>query len=532
MKIITLIVFTGLFIDGLLYAYYLQAPLAALFSVACLALILILLRQWFAPLTAGRLLLGIPVGQAMDIANPDKPVAVQQACIPLSSLNLGTLAIGSQSSGKTESVLLGFGHALKRLLPDAGHAIFEGKGDIDIYKKYVASVGRPDYFFSTELAGSDSINLFDGTAHDVIDRMLSLLIGQTHSTSFFSDNQRDVLMRVVPVLKAVNVATNLRDLYVVLSNDEAGQALLDMARSQNVDPVLVNLFEQWFLTDDTEKRMNVIKGLLNRLFVFVSGPHAARLNSYQPDIRIDKALTNKQRLYFHLPYTEFSVDVATAITEMFAVEARKRQLAGADSATLFPLFFDDWGKFFYDGFAPFQARCRSAKMPLVFSFQSYAQLEEVSPGFGAMMDDMTATKIILRCLGEKTGGYAIRLLDQYERFEIGQSDFGSRETTSLHMRQVFRLSSRDLKALKAGEAYISTLIDQHDQTESTLWKTRLPLPNFDGWVDIDLPAKQTHTEGHGLNFWQRFMNPAHIEEQQKNTLAAARENAAMYQEVV
>lgn len=528
MKIILVIILFVIGIDSVLYASFLNEPYA--YGVAALLLVLsgYLSRSWFRVSRKSKGIVGFSVGDAMEVTDPGKPVRVIDARISAATFNLGTLVIGSQGSGKTESVLLGLSDAQKTVLPKTGHALFDGKGDIDIYKKYTARNGQPDYFFSTELPGSQTMNLFEGDSHDVIERMVYLLIGTTSSTSFYSDNQRDVLMRVVPLLKNLSSPSNLRDLYVVLSQESAALELLEMARAENVNPAMIAMFEQWLASDDFNKRFNEIKGMLNRLFVFVNSPFSARLNAYQPDIQIDRVIENRQRVYFHMPYTEFSVDVATAITEMFAVVARKRQLDGPENMSTFPLFYDDWGKFFYKGFSPFQARCRSANMPLLFSFQSYAQLAEVSETFAEQLDDMTATKIILRCLGEKTGNYAVRLMGEYDRYEVSKSELGSRHSTSLLTRSVFRLNTRDLKALQAGEAYVSTLVQHDGNVESPLWKTHLPLPDFYGWQSVVMPVAQKHEEGRGLGFWQKYFDPKYSEQLIEN----ARANAEAYREVL
>jgi hypothetical protein len=183
------------------------------------------------------------------------------------------------------------------------------------------------------------------------------------------DEQRAVLARVVPLLRQLPVATNLRDLYVTLCVEDAARELLHQAQAAGADPVSLSLARQW-LSIPSKDRVKNIDGLLNRLFVFVSGPYADRLNAYQPDIDIGQVVTSGQSLYLHLPLTNFAKDVAIALVETFGVEARKRQLGGTEGLPSFPLIFDDWGAFFHPGFGPFSARCRSAQMPLNFGFQS------------------------------------------------------------------------------------------------------------------------------------------------------------------
>ena len=205
---------------------------------------------------------GWELGPALEITNPDRPTKIKNAIIDRKILKLGIISKGAPGAGKTESVALGYLHALPKFEPNSGWMYFEGKGDTDIYRKCVAMGAAPDKFFSTELPGSDSINLFSGSAHDVIDRLGHSLIGTTSSTSFYSDSQRAVLLKIVPLLKALPQTTNLRDLYAVLSVEDAGAALLNDARKAGVKSSDIQLARQW-LEIPFANRLKEISGLLN-----------------------------------------------------------------------------------------------------------------------------------------------------------------------------------------------------------------------------------------------------------------------------
>jgi hypothetical protein len=513
MKIILLIMLTVFALDLLGAVYFMHAWLAGGFLFLVLAAMFALLRTTrkhkIRPAETGWCL-----GPALEISNPDRPTPVEVAVIAPDILNLGMLFIGGPGAGKTESATLGFINAMPIHSPGCGWVYFEGKGDIDIYKKCVAMGNRPQHFFSSELPGSDTINLFSGEAHDVVDRLCKVLIGETASTSFYSDEQRAVLARVVPLLRCLPQATNLRDLYVALSVEDAGNELLRRASAAGANAVDIELARGWF-SQPIGNRLKNVSGLLNRLFIFVNGPYADRLNAYQPDIEISKAIAANESIYLHLPLTSFAKDVAIAIIETFGVEARKRQLAGTENLKMYPQLFDDWGAFFHIGFGPYSARCRSAGMPLSFGFQSRAQLDAVGSSFADELDDTIATKIILRVQGDATSQYAVRLLGQFESHEVGTSESSAGEGssgTSLRYMQRARIEPRQLRELQAGEAYISTLAKLENKMVNPLWKLRLPLPDFGGWQNVSLPPAREHVEGEGLSLWSRYMNPARLAE--------------------
>ncbi|MFQ5588180.1 MAG: hypothetical protein ACE5F7_05010 [Nitrospiria bacterium] len=469
-------------------------------SLVIFAVTFVLIRPRKKKVSPGQ---GWLLGEALELTDPNHPVPVKRALISKKVLNLGVIAMGAQGTGKTESVILGQAKAIKSYAPESGYALFDGKGDIDTYKKFVAMGAKPDHFFSSELEGSDAINLFSGEPVDVTDRLTALLIGETTSTTFYADDQRAVLARIIPLFSGLQIPVNLKDLYVGLAVPQAGRDLLKAAKARHVDSDVIRFAEGWF-EQPARTRMQNIAGLLNRLIVFITGPDTDRLNCYQPDIDFAQMVENGETFYGHLPLTAFSKDVAVAMINMFEVEARKRQLAGTDGLDVYPLFFDDWSGFFHAGFAPFSARCRSAEMPLSFGFQSKAHLDAVSHTFLNALDDTVATKIIMRTQGGATAEYVRRLLCEFETPEIMQSDSVVRGET-MSMRKQDRIDARALRELNPGEACISTLLEEGGKTRNPLWKVQLKRPDFTGWENIQLPPPKTHDIGKGLNFWEKYM---------------------------
>lgn len=508
MRIVALLMLAVFALDMVGALYFLCSWVAGILLLLALGAILVLLRK-ARPASPQ---VGWHLGPALELSNPERAARVDDAIIAPEILNLGLLFIGGPGAGKTESATLGFIKAMPAHSPGCGWVYFEGKGDIDIYKKCVAMGCAPRHFFSSELPGSDTINLFAGEAHDVVDRLCKVLIGETASTSFYSDEQRAVLARVIPLLRCLPEPTNLRDLYVALSVEDAGNELLRRAAHAGAPVVDIELARTWF-AQPIGARLKNVSGLLNRLFVFVNGPYADRLNAYQPDIEISRAIEANESIYLHLPLTAFAKDVAIAIIETFGVEARKRQLSGTENLKMYPQLFDDWGAFFHMGFGPYSARCRSASMPLSFGFQSRAQLDAVGASFADELDDTIATKIILRVQGAATSEYAVTLLGEYETHELGTSETSAGEGsrgTHLRYAQRPRIEPRQLRELQAGEAYISTLTTLETKMLNPLWKLRLPLPEFPGWQQVAMPPARSHEEGNGLSLWTRYMNPAQL----------------------
>lgn len=457
---------------------------------------------------------GWSLGPGIELTNPNKPQALSNVVLAENGLNLGMLVLGGPGAGKTESTAVGFHQYLFNAYPDDGFSYFEGKGDIDIYQKHIAAGVKFDYFFSSELSGSDTLNLFEGEAEDVIDRLSRLLIGETSSTSFYSDAQRAVISSVIPLMLNLGLPVNLRDLWAALAVDEAGRELMALAREKHIDDFTYRMADEYFSLPWND-RIKEVKGLLNRLMIFCIGDKTNRINAYQPDIHLSKAVTDNKKIYFHLPLSEYARDLGVAIVETYGVIARNRQQTGPTKYNYHRLALDDWGAFFHDNFGPISARCRSARMPLTFMFQSRGQLQTVSHTFETELDDTIATKIILRTMGDRTGDLAVKLLGEYEELDISTSNLSGRDGTNTHAVKQPRLDKRDLRLLNAGEAYISTLSETNGVTTNPLYKTRFPLPNMCGWETVKMPAEKRHEIGEGLHLWSRHMQASTLKQVQQ-----------------
>jgi hypothetical protein len=448
---------------------------------------------------------GWKLGPGEDLANPDHPTPVDPVRLDDAALALGALILGGPGSGKTSACVAMLTHFTQS---GTGWLNMDGKGEIETYQKSVAAGAVPDHFFSSELPESESLNLMEGDGSDVADRLSRTIIGTTLSTSYYSDEQRAVLLKVVPVLCGLGLPVNLRDLYTTLCVEDAGAELIALARERGVPEQDRRLAESW-LNQDFRERVAKISGMLNKLFPLVQGTHADRINAYTPDISLYDVAARGGSLYCHLPYSEYSRDVAVMIVETLSVIARDRQMSSQD-APQFIQVYDDWGGMFHDGFGTYSARCRSAKMPLFFAFQSKAQADAVSPHFSNELDDNIATKMFLRVNGQATAQWAATLAGEYERTELATSQLGDRGGINTSVARRPRLEAATLRALDPGEGIISTLTrDRHGATQNPLYRARIPAPDTSGYRDVALPdaGSTSHSPADGLGMWDRYMSP-------------------------
>ncbi len=501
MRVVLLFIFSVLTIDIVIlsiYYHYLSALMLLPMFLAFYALTKLNKKKEVSFVD------GWQLSQGIEITNPVKPEKINQVVLQKQALELGMTLIGSPKAGKS-SACIGF---LKYISVENDHgcAYLEGKGDVDLYKQAKNAGVEFDYFFSSLLKDSHSINLLEGSQEACIEKCIKLLIGETSSTSYYSDAQRSVLLKIIPLLLATGYKINLKDLYAALAIENAGLELMAIAREKGVSTEIIRQASS-FYDQDYEKRKQSIEGMLNRLIVFVTGRYAERINAYEPDISLYDVVRKKKRVYFHLPYSELSKDIGIAISETFKDIATSRQMECNDKHELYPIIYDDWSGMFYDEFGKMSARVRSAGMPISFSFQSTAHLKEVSQQFMDSLDDTQAVKILLRLMGEDSADFAVRLFGQYDGLQLNTSVLGDKRGISINNRDnADRISRRDLKNLNAGEAFISTLeYSKTGEAESRFYKTVFPLPFNDDWVNESLPEITMRSTGSGLGLYERHV---------------------------
>lgn len=467
---------------------------------------------------------GFEMGKGFDLADPDHPKTVKNVVLEDKALNLGFLAVGGPGSGKTVAGIGMLEYFTKNR--KEGWVYWEGKGDKDIYQQAMSCGAQPDYFFSSELESTDTVNVFAGPADSVIERLTQVLI--VTESDYYRNAQRAALRATIPILKALKQETILRDLYVLLKKPQAAQYVLNMAKEQGVAPDIIELANDFFEMD-ADKRDQDINGLLTRLTLFVSDSTAERLNDYEPSLDLEKACQENAKVYLHLPYTNMAKDIAILLTEQVGVIAKNRQLYES-MRTPWPQMFDDWGAFFYPNIGPITARCRSAKMPVSFLFQSKGQTDRAESGgyFTTEVTDNIGGFFALRINGEESASWAAKQFGMFDSKELTQTENSNFAGHGFSYRQTEKIRAADLKNLDAGEAIISCLISgPAGASENKHYRARFPLPDFSQADNYDWPVinreKTNNTENH-LNLWADFMDRDRLKALQKESLKQLEES--------
>jgi len=461
---------------------------------------------------------GWDIEEAAEITEPEKPV-IKPISLDINSLDLGMLVVGGPGAGKS-MMAIALQEFFQFFRPENGMTYFEGKGDFDIYRDRVSAVGEPDYFFSSELESSDTINVMDAPAETIIDMFSRVFVDSTNG--YYEASQKKAIRATVPLLKAFGIPVILPDLWMMLTNSQASRDMIRKAKEAGIDPDVVSTAEQYF-KEDEEDRLNKIDGLLNKMHPFVSGPISARINSYSPSLDITKAVAEGKNIYFHLPLSDTALSVATMITEKYGVIARNRQLYELNGRVSHPLLFDDWGKFFYSNFGPITARCRSAKMPINFFFQSRGQTDAVELGrvFTTEILDNIGAIWAMRINGWDT---AVWLAEQFGTYET--SDVSFRAETGdqqINVREQNRVRADSLRDLDAGGAYgMIFATAEGGRMTNRRYKLRFPMPGRNHSAPINWPVIEIRSHNddvHGLHLWRDYRDEDAVRQRSREAVA-------------
>ncbi|MBL4706770.1 MAG: TraM recognition domain-containing protein [Flavobacteriales bacterium] len=447
---------------------------------------------------------GLDLGMGWDIEDADSPRKVR-VVLEEKSLDLGFLGIGGPGSGKSIGAIVFL--IYYRLQRKIGWVYWEGKGDRDIYQKVTASCGTPDKFFSSELPDSDTTNVVAGPTNAVIEALTQTLI--TSESDYYRNAQREALGAIVPLLKSCGKPIILRDIYVVLKVDAAAQYVMDLAKENNVAADIIEVAKQFF-EKEPDARANDVNGLMTKMSMFVTGDIAERLNAYQPTLDLVEASKKGECVYMHSPYSMLSKDISIMFTEQIGVIAKNRQLYD-DVRVSWPQVFDDWGKFFYANVGAITARCRSAKMPVSYLFQSRGQTDAVDQSriFTTEITDNIGGFISWRVNGQDTAEWVSKQFGTYESMEISASESSNHSGQSQSVQDKPLVRADKLKDMDAGECYISALVaGEGGRSSNKRLKARFPLPEFSNEKEIQWPKPESivnNSEAEGLHLWREFM---------------------------
>lgn len=389
---------------------------------------------------------------------------------------------------------------------------------------YVLNVNEPEY--------SHTYNpILRGDADEVASRILNL-IPSTDSDAgadHYKQSANHALTALIGAIKSIGKSYTISDLALLM---QSGAALnnLESMMTDTPEAKALRIFLSQFKGNnkngslDMRRMKDVLGGISGRLAVFSQGKFGEIFNTNYPDIDLLDIINGNKFLYVMLPTMGKDTaalnlgkmvlsDLRSAISEIQGYAKCDRP----DPA--FMVVADEMGAYATEGLARLFEQARSANIAMVPAFQSFSQLDKVSPDFSDILIQNTWNKVFFKFGSKESPEIAAEIIGKTTKIQrsISMSENESNSSQSLRttpessdgdslsvsqswrQEKDFRVSPDRLRSLEVGEA-IAVIGDR-------LFHVTTPMLNF----PEDLPncelirfEKESETDSRCLGFYERF----------------------------
>lgn len=364
---------------------------------------------------------GILLGYRTDTG---KPVYLDE-----DSVSRHVLSQGGSGYGKTALTKL---VALQRMAIGGGFLYVDAKRDqkdVDELYQFAVLTGRVQDMIVVDPGNPSQSHTYnpiaDGDEDEIADRILTWIPASTTSpgADHYRQSARQGIATLVGALKALGLAYNFIDLAILIQNQKALQELEDrMRKALPFHPATKNLslflegykggfgmadHSQGLQSQINMKRLKeTFGGVAGRLHQFGTGRFGAVVNSYSPEFRMFDAIRDNKIVIIRLPRLG-KPEAAEAFMKMALADFRtamawfQERVADRPSPR-FLCLMDEFGAYALSNMdQPFEMG-RTSGLSLWALFQSYGQLDKVSPEFKQIVNATTYTKIFFG-LGDTVG---------------------------------------------------------------------------------------------------------------------------------
>lgn len=401
-----------------------------------------------------------------------------------------TAIIGQSGVGKTTLIEY---MLWQQTVRGGGWLFIDAKIDRDTrdHLGYMAKItGREDDLFILDISSpqeSHTMNpLLSGDPDEVASRLMNLVPSSESNpgSDFYRQSANHALTVIVSALQAAKKLYHFGDLAILMQSAKALEALerltppgaerrslsvfLDQFRSRNKNGVEINV----------DKLKNTLGGMAGRIALFAQGKFGEVFNIYAPDIVLESIVLENKMLYVSLP--TMGKDTAAlnlgkmVISDLRSAVANIQNLPKSKRPLIpFLAVLDEMGAYVMEGVARLFEQARSAGIALVPAFQSFSQLNKVSPDFADIVIQNTWNKIIFKFGTNDGAEQAASLLGQEIQRQKSINLTGSESSGSQSLRtrpdsslseggglglswremQDFRISPDKIMSLGMGEVF-------------------------------------------------------------------------------
>lgn len=426
--------------------------------------------------------------------------------------------VGQSGVGKT---VFGQWLMLQQMMAGGGIVFMDGKLDGDTlleFQRMAAWAGRTQDVVVINPGNPDLSNTYNpilyGDPDEVGDRIIGL-IPSTESQAgadHYKQTAKQAVTTLIRALQKTKLAYTFIDLVILLQSPSDLEAL-EHSLPQCPERTNLSIFLENYKVPDKngEKKIDMKRlketfgGIAGRLYSFGTGSFGDVMNTTSPECKLFDAMRMNKLVYVMMP-TMGKPETASSFGKMFLGDARTAfswlQALQAHQKPNPPLLFfmDELGSYATPQLArPFEQN-RSAGVILLPAYQTYSNLESVSPEFAQMVLGNTWTKVFFKPGSQETAVDSADMIGMETTVQDSLSvsggqgasnkaagsatEAGASENESLGFsereQETYRVSPDELKSLDKGEAIVTIGGDR-------IYHIRIPRIVFDERIRAEYP---------------------------------------------
>jgi hypothetical protein len=375
-----------------------------------------------------------------------------------------SMVMGRSGAGKT--VLLQTMYA-QDILSGAGMIFVDPKNDqFSFIQQLAQKANRVHQLHSIQLTAQDSETwnpLYGDDPSLIANRLHEALYADAGPTAvdFYKSVGLAILRDVVTLLMAYGKKINLSDLYHVLRFPDLLKKVVNDFKGNPKYYLAVNNLTVDLVDAEKAAAKQLLIGLCNKFQPLVTSSWSPFVNTYDPNIIIQKIIDEGEILHFGVASEVIGKEAYQPLIRLFLSEVKEAVGIRYGKGFKKPCFFyvDEFGDVASDQFIDGLKKFRSAGIGFLIGFQSLADLKRRGEPFMIDVIQNCATRIFYNLPEAETADYTAKLIGTYEkRVTSAQSSDSSGavkgQTLKLDNR-TFKIPVDILKNLAIGDAVIA-----------------------------------------------------------------------------
>lgn len=376
--------------------------------------------------------------------------------------NLGkrhTAIVGQSGVGKTT---IGEYILWQQTARGGGWLFIDAKIDRDTrdHLAYMAKVtGREDELYIIDVSDPDNANTYNPVLHgdpdEVASRLMNLIPSAENNpgADHYRQSANHALTVIIAALQASGQLYHFGDLSILLQSDKALENLERMT-PQGSERRALSIFLDQFRSRtkegtkiDLNRMKQTLGGMAGRIALFAQGKFGKVFNVYAPEIVLTEIIRKGHMLYVSLP--TMGKDTAALnlgkmiVSDIRSAVAHIQDLPKEKRPEHFIALLDEMGAYVMEGVGRLFEQARSANIALIPAFQSFSQLNRVSPDFADIVIQNTWNKIFFKFGSKDSPEEAAEILGKTKRYQRSVSVSANRGESAQYLRTTPQSSMSD-----------------------------------------------------------------------------------------